>query len=139
MERRSRVIRSIWAACLLLAGFNHARILLQHGLFWDYGGISWPSAAYWSSLTIIDPLIAALLFARPNVGIPAATVLIATNVVHNLLVTARYTPEGEFLTRAASSPLIISQVGFMIFVGLTARTAWKGVRSATNPPPAQTR
>lgn len=130
MQQRSLVIRSVWAACLLLAGLNHARILLQHGIFWDYSGAGWASAAYWSSLTILDPLVAALLFARPRIGIPSTIVLIATNVLHNLAVTAHHAPEGQFLTRVASSPQIISQIGFLLFVGATARLAWNGVRSA---------
>lgn len=129
VERRSRIIRAIWAACLLLAALNHARILLQHGLSWDYGGVGGPSAAYWTSLTLIDPLVAALLFVRPRIGIPAAVVLIVSNVVHNLAVTARYTPEGKFLTLAASSPQIISQIAFLLFVAATARMAWRGAPS----------
>lgn len=114
-ERHSRIIRCIWAACLLLAGLNHARILLQHGLLWDYGGVGWASAAYWSSLTILDPLAAALLFARPRWGIVAAAILIATNVAHNLAIT-----------RAAFSPQLLSQIAFLLFVAATARTAWRG-------------
>jgi hypothetical protein len=78
---------------LLVAGANHARILLQHGLFWDYGGLSWASAAYLSGLTILDPLTATLLFARPRIGIAATIVLIVTNVIHNIAVTAHYAPQ----------------------------------------------
>lgn len=66
MHRASHIVRSIWAACLLVGGLNHARILLQNGLLWDYGGMAWASAAYWSSLTIVDPVAAVLLFARPK-------------------------------------------------------------------------
>ena len=108
---------------------NHARILLQHGLFWDYGGVAWTSAAYWSSLTIIDPTVAALLFARPRLGIVSTVVLIVTNVIHNLALTARYAPDGEFLAHAAANPFIISQIGFMLLVGATARIAWKDPRA----------
>ena len=136
MKRRSLIVRSIWAACLLIGGSNHARILLLHGLSWDYGGVAWASAAYWSSLTILDPLVAALLFVRPKIGIPATILLIVTNVVHNLAVTARYVPEGEFLVRAAN-PFLLSQIGFMLFVAATARTAWKGAvagRGHSAPP-----
>jgi len=39
---------------------------------------------------------------------------------------ARYTQEGEFLTRVVSSPLVMSQIGFMLFVAGTVRAAWKG-------------
>lgn len=127
MQRWRLIIRSLWAASLLLAGLNHAHTLLQHGLFWDYGGVGWASAAYWSSLTILDPLAAVLLLACPRIGIPATIVLITTNVLHNMAVTAQRAPEGEFLTLVASSPLLISQIGFMLLVGATARVAWSGL------------
>jgi hypothetical protein len=129
VERRSIVVRSMWAACLLIAGVNHARLLVQHGIFWDYAGLNPISAAYQSSLTLLDPLIAALLFLRPRVGIVATVVLIVTNVAHNLATLAHFTPAGEFLTRA-SHPITLSQIGFMLFVMATARIAWLGaVRS----------
>ena len=126
MEHRSRIVRAIWAACLLLATLNHARILAQHGLSWNYGGVSVASAVYWSSLTIMDPLAAALLFARPKVGIRLTIVIITTNVVHNLAMTAMFSRDGEFLSRATSSWAIISQIAFMLFVVGTARIAWTG-------------
>ena len=108
----------------MLAAANHARILLQHGLFWDYNGVNSASAAYWSSLTLLDPLAAALLFLRPKAGIVLTILIIVTNVAHNLAVTAQSAPEGAFLTRVASNPFLISQIGFMLFVAATARVAW---------------
>jgi hypothetical protein len=126
VKHGSLIVRSLWAACLLIGGLNHARILLVHGIHWDYDGIGWPSAAYWSSLTILDPLVAALLFVRPRIGIPATILLIVTNVFHNLVVTARYVPEGEFLARAGTDPFLLSQIGFMLFVAATAGRAWQG-------------
>jgi hypothetical protein len=123
--RSSIVVRSVWAACFLVAGLNHARLLFQHGLFWDYGGLHPISAAYMTGLTLLDPLVAALLFIRPRIGIVATIVLIVTNVVHNLATTAHFAPAGEFLTRA-SHPILLSQIAFMLFVAATARIAWRG-------------
>lgn len=125
MRRASLIVRSIWAACLLIGGLNHARILIQHGLFWDYGGVATASAVYWTSLTVLDPLAAALLFVRPKVGIIATVTLIVTNVIHNIAVTAHYAPEGELLIRAFN-PYLLSQIAFMLFVAVTARIAWRG-------------
>ncbi len=132
-RRRSLVVRSLWAACLLVAGANHARILLQHGLWWDYHGVAPASAIYWSSLTLLDPLVAALLFLRPRPGIVAAAVLIATNVAHNLAVTAHYAPPGTFAARAAN-PFLLSQIAFLLFVAATARMAWRGAQAGETPP-----
>jgi hypothetical protein len=128
MGRGRLIVRTIWAACLLIGGANHAFTLLQHGLFWDYGGVGWVSAVYWSSLTVLDPVAAALLLLRPRIGIPATVVLIVTNVIHNLAIAARYAPEDDLLTRAVANPFIISQIGFMLFVGATTHIAWKGIR-----------
>lgn len=126
MGRRSRVVRVVWAACLLLATLNHARILAQHGLSWDYGGVSAASAFYWSSLTIVDPLAAPLLFIRPTIGIPLILAVITTNVANNLAILAKFSDTGEFLSRAISSWVIVSQVGFMFFAIGTAPNARRG-------------
>ena len=126
MQRASLVVRSLWAAGLLVGGLNHGLILLRHGPFWDYGGVAWPSAAYWTSLTVLDPVVAVLLFLRPRVGVVATILLISTNVVHNLAIAARFGPEADLLARATANPFILSQVGFMLFVWATAPTAWQG-------------
>ena len=125
VERASLVVRSVWAACLLIAGLNHAGLLVRHGIFWNYGGLNPVSAAYQTALTLIDPVVTALLFIRPRAGIVATVVLIVTNVIHNLATTAHFAPPGEFLTRA-SHPITLSQIGFMFFVAATARIAWRG-------------
>jgi hypothetical protein len=138
VQRRSLLVRSLWAACLLIGGANHARILIQHGLFWDYGGVGGASAFYWTSLTVLDPLAAALLFVRPRIGIAMTVVLIVTNVIHNLAVTAHYAPAGEFLARAYN-PMVISQIGFMLFVCATAGIAWKGSGKVGPPEPMSRR
>lgn len=138
MQRSSLVVRVIWAACLLIGGLNHARILLQHGLFWDYDGVGLASAVYWSSLTILDPVVAALLFVSPKTGILGAIVLIVTNVIHNLYAREPFASIGELLTRAVSNPFTISQIGFMVFVLATARIAWRGVDSSMHLQPIQT-
>lgn len=119
-----RRIRIVWAICLLLAGLNHARILVRYGLFWDYGGAAPASAAYWTLLTLVDPLVALLLFVRARAGVIATILLIATNVAHNLVVTALHAPAGGFLARVIAGPELLCQIGFLLFVLATARRAW---------------
>ena len=125
MERASIIVRGIWAACLLIAGLNHAHLLVQHGLFWDYNGLNPISAVYQTSLTLLDPLVASLLFIRPRPGVIATIILIVTNVLHNLVMIAHFAPAGAFLTRA-SHPITLSQICFLLFVLATARIAWRG-------------
>jgi hypothetical protein len=128
----SLTVRSIWAACLIIAAVNHALVLLRHGLLWDYGGVGRASALYWSSLTILDPLAAALLFMRPKAGVVATILLIVTNVVHNLAVTAHRDSAGGVVA-ATSNPFVAAQIGFMLLVFATALIAWRGSDSSRQP------
>ena len=125
--RASKDIRGIWAACLLVGGLNHARILLEHGLLWDYGGINRASAIYWSSLTVLDPLVALLLFVRPKIGILSTIVLIVSNVSHNIAITAHYAASEELVARAAADPFLLSQIAFMLFVIISTPIVWHGL------------
>jgi hypothetical protein len=135
VERRSIVVRSVWAACLLIAALNHTRVLILHGLAWDYGGLHPISSGYLTALTLLDPLAAALLFIKPRVGIVATGVVIVTNVVHNLATTAHFAPPGEFLGRV-SHPIILSQIAFMLFVVATVRMAWLGAAGRGSDEPS---
>jgi len=130
VTRGSLIIRVIWACCLVVAAINHARILVRHGIGWDYDGVGRVSAAYWSSLTIVDPIAAGLLLARPRAGIVITIILIVTNVGHNLTVTARDVQARDLLTSLLGDPYLLSQIGFMLFVLVTAGIAWPSARRA---------
>ena len=122
-DRRRLLLRTIYAACLLGATYNHAAILLSHGLLWNYGGLPVASAAFLTALTVIDPAAIVLLFLRPNWGVIATAAIIIVDVIHNLWITARYFP--PLLHGISDSPALIEQILFMIFVILTAKFAWK--------------
>jgi hypothetical protein len=113
----------IYALCLLGATYNHASMLVAHGLFWDYGGMPKASAAFWTALTVIDPAAAVLLFLRPNAGIIATAAIIIVDVIHNLWITARYFP--PLLDGLSDSSAVIEQIMFMVFVIASAPFAWK--------------
>ncbi len=116
-------LRLIYALCLLGATYNHAAMLARHGLFWDYGGMPKASAVFWTSLTLIDPAAAMLLLLRPNFGVVATAIIIVADVLHNLWITARYYP--PLLRGVMTSPPMIEQIIFMIFVLATAKFAWR--------------
>jgi hypothetical protein len=122
VRRRSVVLRAIYALCLLGATYNHAVIVAEHGVWWDYGGFPRTTAMFWTSLTLIDPAAAVLLFLRPNAGIVATATIIVVDVIHNLWVEARYFP--PLLDALARAPQLIEQIGFMLFVLTTAGIAW---------------
>jgi hypothetical protein len=122
-EHRRLGLRTIYALCLLGATYNHAAMLARHGILWDYGGMPKASAIFWTTLTVIDPAAAVLLFTRPNAGVIVTAIIIIADVIHNLWITARYFP--PMLHGVAQSPAMIEQIIFMIFVLATAKFAWR--------------
>jgi hypothetical protein len=127
-RRRSFTLRAIYALCLLGATYNHVAAILQHGIFWDYGGFPRTSTTFWTSLAVLDPAAVVLLFLRPNAGVTATIGIIIVDVIHNVWITARYFP--PLLHGLTSSPHVIEQIVFMGFVVITAPFAWTTTRRA---------
>ncbi len=122
-RRRSLVLRTIYALCLLGATYNHWGAIYRHGLFWDYGGFPKASTTFWTTLAFLDPATAILLFTRRNVGVAVTIAIIVTDVIHNVWIQARYFPP---LPQAlAHSPQVIAQIAFMAFVLATSPFAWR--------------
>jgi hypothetical protein len=121
--RAGLLIRIIYALCLLGATVNHVRAVHAHG--WMPSDLPWITAAYWSSLTLLDPLAAILLFIRPKIGIAATIAIIFSDVVHNLWFRAGHPVTGSFYHDVTSSPFMMSQIAFLLFVAVTAPIAWK--------------
>ena len=112
----SFLIRLVYALCLAGATYNHARIVVEHGLTWDYGGLPLLVSSFWTALTLIDPLAVILLLARPKHGMVLTVAIIVNDVVINSWVGLAYGFD------AAS---FVAQVSFLIFVMFTVRIAWR--------------
>jgi hypothetical protein len=111
MRRISTIIRTLFALCLLVATFNHAWFIFLHGPFWDYGfgsKTAWSSKVYWDVLTVVDPLAAILLFAKPRAGLWLTIAIIVSDVLHNTYYIAI---SGHWLDR-----FYLAQVGFLVAV-----------------------
>lgn len=122
-DRSSLILRAIYAFCLIDATYNHWAAIFQHGFFWDYGGFSRTRSAFWTALAFLDPATAILLFIRPKAGIAATIAIIVTDVIHNLSVQAHHSP--SLFQSMASSPHMVEQIAFMMFVLTTSPFAWK--------------
>jgi len=122
-DRSGLIIRSIYAACLLVATSTHVATLIQHGLFWDYGGVGWASAAFWTSLTVVDPAAAACLFVWPRVGLILTCGIIGLDVVHNGIVFSGVLLQPSELHLWTYTAFGL-QVAFLLFVIATIRRAW---------------
>ena len=117
-RKASFALRIIYAICLLGATCTHVALLWQHGVLWDYGGAHVFTRIYWTSLTVLDPLAALLLFVRPHVGIVLTVAIITSDVLHNTLVGV-----------PSLNTMYLSQVVFLLFVASTVYVAWRGVPS----------
>jgi hypothetical protein len=83
------------------------------------------TALYWSSLTFLDPLAAALLFLWPRIGIGLTVLIIVSDVAHNLWFIAAHPLHGSFFKDVTSSAFMMSQTAFLLFVAGTAYFAWQ--------------
>jgi hypothetical protein len=115
MKNPPAVIRILYAVCLAAATWNHARIVFEHGVAWDYGGVPPFVAAFWTSLTFFDALAVVLLLARPRAGVALAALIIVCDVMVNAYVGLAY---GFDVASFAVQCL------FLVFVLGTVRTAW---------------
>lgn len=126
MQRIGLFIRIVYALCLAGGTVTHVRAVLAHGWLPDHLPTS--TALYWASLTFLDPLAALLLFLRPRTGIALTGAIILSDVAHNLWFIAAHPLRGSFLEDVTSSPFMMSQIAFLLFVAATAPVAWKAGR-----------
>ena len=117
-HKASFVLRATYAACLLGAACTHMATLWRHGVWWDYGGAPLFTRVYWTSLTLFDPLTALLLLVWPRVGLVLTTIIITSDVLHNILIGVPW-----------RDVRCLSQVAFLLFVASTVCLAWAGIRS----------
>jgi hypothetical protein len=118
-DTTSTRIRILYAVCMAGAAFNHARIVLAHGLHWNYGGVHPLLAGFWTALAFIDPLAVVLLFARPRAGLALTAAVIVIDVAVNACAGLAYG-----FDRAAFR----AQMLFLVVVLATLRPAWRGVK-----------
>ena len=131
-NRSGFLIRSAYALCLLAATGTHVVPLIQHGIFWDYGGVGWVSAAFWTSLAVADPVAAACLFMWPRLRLVLTSVIIGLDVVHNGIVFSDILlqpPERHLWTFTAFG----LQVAFLLFVMATVRVPWRQAPNRLSP------
>ena len=121
-------IRSIYAACLLVATCTHALPLIQHGLYWDYGGEGRLTTIFWTSLAFADPLAAVMLFALPRVGLALTTAIIVLDVLQNGVAFRSVILHPSWLHLWTYSAFGL-QIAFLVFVLATVRTAWSQLPS----------
>jgi hypothetical protein len=115
-----------YAICLVAGASTHLWTVVTYGPFWDYGGVPVISRIYWTSLTVLDPMAAVLLFAKPRAGLVMTLAIIVSNVPHNTWLMAR-SPAPDWMNW-----MYVSQVLFLVFVLATILRAWRGLSAREN-------
>ena len=121
MTKASRTLRIVYAICLVGATCVHVAFHLRFGVFLEAlagSGYSLGTRIFWSSLTLLDPIAALLLFFHPCAGLALACIIIVCDVVHNSWILHHFgmAPDAAYW----------AQVTFLIFLLATIRSAWRG-------------
>jgi hypothetical protein len=116
LVRLSLAIRIIYMTCLAVATYNHAVVLIRHGWGWNYGGMPIGTIVFWTSLALLDPLVAVLLFLKPKPAVIMLVILMVSDVAHNTWVILRY--GGEVW-------MVAAQWIFLAFVLTTIGFVWR--------------
>ncbi len=111
---RAKSARLIWALCLAVGTCTHVFALVKNG--GEYDGIPIASAIFWNSLTVLDPLAAALLYLRPRIGVAATMAIMISDVAHNTWVVATF---GGMVW------MVAIQAAFLLFVLASAHLIWR--------------
>jgi hypothetical protein len=90
LVRLAWAIRIVWIFCLAAGTYNHSLILIHHGWDWRYGGMPIGAVIFWTSLTLLDPLVAILLFLKPKLAAIMLMILMAGDVANNTGVILKY-------------------------------------------------
>ncbi len=122
-SRAELAIRATYALCLAVGTYNHALPLILHGWLWTYGGRAPGTVLFWTSLTVLDPITAGLLFVKPRLGCLLLVAVMVADVAHNgwLLLTCR----------CMVAWMVVNQGLFLLVVLAKVRFVWK--ENATLP------
>jgi len=117
-----RVIFTIYTIGFLYGTKNHIQDIIRDGLG-GYLYVPLPVNIYWTSLTVLDPLVVILLIYFPFWGMSLAIFIMASDITVNSAVTLYY-----FLqTGMFANGRLGLQIAFGLFVFLTVPFAWKRI------------
>jgi hypothetical protein len=122
--RAVKILFAVYALCFLFATYNHV-IDLRHGGFLPYPYAPLPFNIYWTSLTLLDPLAALLLFLLPYHGMVLAVLIMVSDIAVNLYATYILFPS----TIMPDTPLL-SQIAFGLLLFVTVPIVWKKLKKA---------
>ena len=120
----TKLVLVIWSVGFLIGTYTHTNHLVTHGLLHHKAPIA--LSVYWDTLTLLDPLTAALLWCKPKIGILLAVSIMASDISIN---TYHYLSGYAGQVTSGMVPLFLfDQALFGLFVFVTASLVWRQVR-----------
>lgn len=115
-NRWSVAVRLVWVTGFLVGTVTHVHDLLLAGTDVYVG---YPSSVrlFWVSLTLIDPITAALLARRRRAGVALGLAVMLADIVVNWSV--------RVVTGDISLSALVCQTVFAVFLVATARLLWR--------------
>lgn len=119
------IVRGVWIVGFLIGTTTHVADLVLAGTN-VYDGFPIAIRLFWVSLTVLDPLVAALLWFRLRAGVVLGVAVILADIAINWSV---------FSTIGGLSLFgVVAQSLFAAFVLMTARPLWGSSRVAVASP-----
>lgn len=115
-NRRARVAQTAWVIGFGIGTLSHAVDLVGGGVD-TYAGYPAAIRLFWVSLTVLDPLVIALVLLRRRAGVLLGVAVMLVDIAVNWTVFATIGP------RLLSG--VVSQTAFAIVVLATARLLWR--------------
>ncbi len=120
----TRPVLILFAVCFLGACAVHVFDLWRHGWL-PYHFAPLPLNAYWTALTFLDALVAALLFWLPRIGLALAILIITSDVALNFF--------AQFYLHLHLRSAALS-LQFLFLVAVLAATFYARRMGAATPP-----
>ncbi len=132
LNKRTRIILALQFIGMLMGTSTHVVWAIQNGLLSEKYNASLFSTLFWDSLTFLDPLAALLLIIKPKAGLYLTLVIIVADVIHNNLfyLDELYVHAPSFLDWIQKYWMILGQIIFLLFVGLTFKSNLKQLKLA---------
>ncbi|HTV83141.1 MAG TPA: hypothetical protein VME18_10855 [Acidobacteriaceae bacterium] len=98
--------------------------MIRHDWDWNCGGIPIGTRIFWTSLTLPDPLVGALVFLKPQPAALMLVILMVSDAAQNTWIIHRYGGKGWMVT---------DQWIFLIFVLFTISFVWRAAPGCDHP------
>ncbi|WP_156252241.1 hypothetical protein [Pseudactinotalea terrae] len=109
-------IRVVWVLGFLVGTASHVADIVSAGTG-SYQGFPTPIRLFWVSLTVLDPIVIALVLLRRRTGVVLGVVIMVTDVAVNATVQAA--------SGVLSPAGLIGQGAFLTIVLASARLLWR--------------